>query len=1472
MSYYYINVPVRTVWNILKRLILGLLLAVYVLVALLNTSVLQSYLGKYVGNYFSREWGGTVKIGSLHATPFNHIIIDNLLLINPDGDTIADAEHISVRFRKFPFNGDGLSVDRLYVRNTYYHLVCHDGFTNLQYIIDYFNPNPDTTITTPESHFVVKVGNVRLSNVHYKMDLDEVPGYVTPDSGVVIPHMEFYNIRGVIRNVRVDNDYVDCRVVHLETTEKSGFRMNDMTALVKVSPYIISAQGLDVSTNQSRIICDAKLTYDTWEAMDGDGYCFNVQQEAILHEGTSVSMSDVAYWAPVLWGMTGRFDVEGRFYGPVNNMFADNAHIVFGNGSIIELDGHVTGLPYPDSLGLDVHLERLLTNYNDIQGLGFGKTTLKINMPEILAKLGDIEASANVVGTMKRCSAVLTGRTALGDIDASASLTYNDRNKKYSYSANIASEGFGIAAVVPNEWVARTGIDIAVNGEGFNPDEMTATVDGRLYNTMLKGKKIAVTSINADIADRVLTADIALNDTLAKINISGNADWSDSLMAYSVDVAVDNAHLTELGLTKADSLVVSTQLRADATGNDIEHINASVEIENTLIEQPGKSLNLNNAVLRVSEKSGRKSVGLTSDIIRASIDGYFDYSNLALNIRSLIDRYVPRNYNQYYGSDIPDYTPIASDILNFSIVFDDEQRQLQPFLPNIGVAPGTTITGNYNYAEALKLVLRSDSVRLGPVTFGGVVGNGRAVGGSYRLVVGADELLVGVRPVLENIDITAFSDTSTISASIAWDDSPANVYNEGNLSFRLADETVDVIDNTFYVNGARWDVACPDGISLADGNIDVDKLTVSSDGHGIEATASIKKQYNDFVELQFDNLALKRLSNVLLQNSPIDAAGDLNGRFSLFGISSKPYFNAKLSIDSCVINTYPLGIVDIQSSWNSELNQLNLYLTADPLTADGYMALGPEHPELDFAVDFNSLNLSIVEPLLTNVASNFGGILHGGLRVEGTLEEPDISGAAIVENGIIKLDMTGVTYTFNDSIVFDSNTIILNDFKIIDPAGNTATIDGNIVYNGLDSIDLGINLHADNITILDNRPRGDSFYGTILVALGGKIYGTLNDINIDVDARTNPGSILNVPVNDRRQIQSQNYITFVSDTPEPKTKTNKKQSNEQASTGINLQVNLEITPDVTLNLPMDFSEATARISTSGQGDVLFTLDASGSPNVLGSYTFSSGTMKLGLLSLFEKNFTIENGSSLNFQGDVMNTMFDISAIYSQRVNMTSLTGVSVESSQKTILVEDVINIAGTLQNPEINFDIRLPNADQSVQEEVFSYIDKSNERDMLNQAMSLLLFGQFANTSTSAATSVSENSGVDGISVVANSLSSVLSDMVQFVDVNVDYKGATSLTTEQVEVDISKEWKNVYFTSTFGYGGEARELSEAEGGTLVGDLLVGLKVTPALHLFMYNRSNTNDYTRIDMPFKQGVGLKLTKDFDRWGDLFKIKKR
>ena len=230
--------------------------------------------------------------------------------------------------------------------------------------------------------------------------------------------------------------------------------------------------------------------------------------------------------------------------------------------------------------------------------------------------------------------------------------------------------------------------------------------------------------------------------------------------------------------------------------------------------------------------------------------------------------------------------------------------------------------------------------------------------------------------------------------------------------------------------------------------------------------------------------------------------------------------------------------------------------------------------------------------------------------------------------------------------------------------------------------------------------------------------------------------------------------------------------------------------------------------------------------------------------------------------------FDLKAVHSQRANLSTLTGnlSSIDNTQKYIQVDNIIAISGTLKDPDLSFDLRLPNADQSVQEEVFAYIDRNSERDMMNQTLSLLIYGSFYNINSESQTTGSP------LDIVTSFVGNSLTDMVQFVDVNIDYKSATDLTNQQFDVNISKDWGRWYLESTLGYGGESRELKSGSANGTIIDALIGYRLSSVLHLYAYNRTNTNDYTRIDLPYKQGAGLKLTKDFDNWSDLFGKKKK
>ena len=1474
----------KKAWNIVWKTAVALLVAAYVCIALVNYSVVQSIACNEASRYFSTEWGGELKIGSIHVNPFNHLVANELLMVAPDGDTILDAETLRVHFKQFPFHGDRLHLGRVYLKNAYYHLAIyrtddpdapdfvrnmpnkkHSTGLNLHYIINHYYKGSGGH---KGGKFTVDVDEAVLSHVHYKMDLPEREA-TKYDYGVSIPHMEFYDIQSKITKIHVVNDDVTCRLVRFSTEERSGFKVNDIAAHVHVSGNDITVKGLKVDTDRSRVKADVEITYDGWGGMSD--YLSDVRHDITLAEGTSVALSDAAYWAPVLWGIDVQLTPVGRVTGAVDSMHTDNMSLRFGHASEVAIDGDIAGLSTPRNMTLALDNLALRFEQSDLRQIcAMMPKYITPKTERLLRQLEYIELEGQAHGGWQHEStANLNLVCGLGNLRADATMTPRTGGRRVILHAD--SDGMGLTPL-GSDWLTHSGFNLNVDADVPNDMKNLRAIEAEafadLVGSVVKGSNLNHINLHADMKEGKLDFAASCNDSLLDADLTGTAKLTEDERTLHVHLDLNRLQADTFGLAKPEYGNISTHLEANFKGNSIDEMRGMLVASNTRVGR----IAMDELRLSVtSEDSVNKSLRLESDAITANASGRFAYSDLPLMMQHIAYIALPEDLHLVEQPDSTRMEGIARNTLNFHLRVNDS-KHISNAIPKLSLAEGTRIDGTYNNNDLLRLVARSNEVRYASVTVEDIGMSTQYDAGGYHVYVESPGITVGSLNLLNDIGLDISSNREMADIRIAWGDTTQSSH--GDLQIALREGDISVLNPYFYIGETPWQLGIDDMhlSTLPRFTIAGSGISLESAQQKIEASLSLRNMDNDCVELSFDNFDLGPVCSLLLQESPLSVNGTVDGRFSLYGLSATPYFNANLSIDSCILNRQELGVLTVRSNWNAEMNTLNLLVDGNTLHATGWIGLGEKDPDLSFNVGFNQFELASIAPLLSTFSSRFEGQLEGELDIDGTLGNPNVIGEAYVNSGVLKVDMTGVTYYFNDSIRFANNLISLSRFKLLDQMGNIATFDGRIGYNGLDNINIDLRLNTDNLLVFNQRS-GDQFYGTLLVAAEGSVTGNTDMLNIGIRARTNPGSTLTVPVSDRRQVQSQDFITFVGDyeiQPE------EQEQSKSSALGFNLEMDLSITPDVQLNLPMDFSEVTVGVKGSGNGDLHMTLDKQLSPQVMGSYEITSGTLKLSFISLLEKTFSLEPGSSLNFQGSLPDARFDMQAVYSQRVNLSTLTGSlsAIDNTQKYIQVEDIIAINGTLNEPKISFDMRLPNADASIEEEVFTYIDRNSERDMLNQTISLLLLGQFynANGNMNDNTDLLGSGLSSGYSMVASKMGSMVSDMVNIVDVDFKYKAATEMTNEQVDVNISKDWGRWYLESTLGYGGDSRELENNANGNAIIDALLGYRINPLVHLYAYNRTNNNDYTRIDLPYKQGAGLKLTKDFDHWSELFSRKKK
>ncbi|MCL1821956.1 MAG: translocation/assembly module TamB, partial [Prolixibacteraceae bacterium] len=260
-----------------------------------------------------------------------------------------------------------------------------------------------------------------------------------------------------------------------------------------------------------------------------------------------------------------------------------------------------------------------------------------------------------------------------------------------------------------------------------------------------------------------------------------------------------------------------------------------------------------------------------------------------------------------------------------------------------------------------------------------------------------------------------------------------------------------------------------------------------------------------------------------------------------------------------------------------------------------------------------------------------------------------------------------------------------------------------------------------------------------------------------------------------------------------------------------------------------------------------------------------------LQSVFDRRFTVEPGGSIAWSGDPGNAVIDLSAVYKTKASLSDLfasnDNTNIDYTQR-IPVECKIILINELVNPTINFDVVFPTVEDRIREEVKQYF--STQEDLNRQMLSLLLLGRFYTPEYlrgvySASNSYLENTASN---LLTNQLSNFLSGLIQDVDIGVNYRRATDMTNEEIELALSTQIFNDRVTINGNIGNNANP-NAVNNSEIVGDFEVNVKLTRngKLQLKAYNRAN-NNLIYETAPYTQGIGISYKEDYITVGELYR----
>ena len=306
---------------------------------------------------------------------------------------------------------------------------------------------------------------------------------------------------------------------------------------------------------------------------------------------------------------------------------------------------------------------------------------------------------------------------------------------------------------------------------------------------------------------------------------------------------------------------------------------------------------------------------------------------------------------------------------------------------------------------------------------------------------------------------------------------------------------------------------------------------------------------------------------------------------------------------------------------------------------------------MDVALHINRIAAALLDPLSGNQLKETTGELGGELRLSGKLAEIDLTGKMMLRDVATKVATSNMRYQLpKHELVFSTNLIDLGRFKLKDEKGRESEVWGNITHKHFQDIRLNLNFRTEGLQVL-NTTRNDNnlFFGTLFIQTTGQLLGPINDLKLAAQVKTLPGSELTViPFGTEQEVKQEDFIVF-GNPNEIDWKGNEAglQILKKQAYGFQVSTNLEITPDLRLNVILD-EDSGDQLYCMGYANLSVGVDMDGNTEVLGEYVFSEGKYNFSYEGLVKKEFEIQPESRLTFPGDPLDARFDFAAIYSTK--------------------------------------------------------------------------------------------------------------------------------------------------------------------------------------------------------------------------------
>ena len=1432
---------------------------------------------------------GNITFEKIHFKPFTTLVLKNVTItdnnpihdvLNPASQPVDTFFHARYIIANMSFKGltghEGLHLDRATIKDARMNLVIEDDHTGIRPKTDNLSRifgivKKDKPEYNEKELFHIKSVNIEDFTFCLKDFSSIRPPY---KGGITWSDLHITEIHLDAKELQFKGGVMTGEAEHLSFQEKSGYVCNFMSGKARVG-------------NGKTIINDLRLV-DPWSDLDMPLYMMSysgvkafqkyieeVRMDAEIAD-SRIDFRTIAFFSPDLQQNNLILDADsGTFSGTIDDFSIRNMKLAsLAGGFEGILTGSMKGLPDIERTSIDARLEEFKVSS---RGLG---TFISEWMQE-----GELDLSSYASGTTFLLNAHAKGLLNGLDIDtdihsAIGALSGKIRvdnliseEEQVGISGSVRTRDLNLGRFIGTDMVGATTLIATADVKLAKGDKpINALIDSlEIERLHIYGYDYSQISGFGLVSKDAFDGRIACSDPNLNFMFHGRLGLSPRTnnTIYKFYAIVGHANLNAMNLDKRGKSEISFRTSADFRRTMGGDIYGDISLDNLILENKEGIYDIGEIKLTSVSKNDIYRMGLRSGFANGSYTGtapvtefISDLNNVTLK-KELPSLYADPSY-EWKGNR---YT------LDFE--FNQMQDVLSFVMPGLYIANNTSLNAKLTANGKLNGALNSQRIAFGTNYMKDLAVNFNNYDNQVTGEIRSNEISVATLKLNDN-SFKILADNDHIGFGYTYDNQ-SEMENKGEFimhgdlsrqqdSIRLG---VNILPSMIYLNSREWRIQ-PSELEVNPDGVDVTSIDFLSDEQSINITGSISAARKDTLSLNLNRFDISILNPLL--GTDFGIKGAATGSVQLTSPMKSKGILVNMICDSTYLAGKPLGILSLGSNWDEDFERFDITVRNEiegRSNLDIRGKLTPKTRSLEATADLDRLYIGYAEPFLKDVFNDMSGYISGTVDIDGPLSDLDIvSNGTKLEEGILQVAYTNVPYHADGEFHIDRSGVYFDDIKLRDRYTGSGLLYGSINWNAFKNITFDTRIKVNEIEGINLTERqNEAFYGNLFATGNISISGPANALTMNIDAMTAKPGEIHIPISATATSGSSNLLKFTEEEKEVfidpyEVMISSMQSKEESASDFIVNMNINAQPDVTAYVEID--KASGHV-ISGRGNGTLAMTAGNDVfSINGDYTLTGGSYKFVALGFVNRDFEIQDGSSVTFNGDILESSLDINAIYKTKVSLSTLISDTTSVANRRT-VECGIEITDKIINPRLSFSIEIPELDPTIKSRVESAL--STEDKVQKQFLSILLSNSFLpdeqsgifNNSTMLYSNVSE--------VMSSQLNNILQKLNIPVDLGLNYQ-PNEKGNDVFDVAVSTQM----FNNRVVVNGSVGNKQYSSGGQtdVVGDLDIEIKLDRSgafrLNLFSHSADSYTNY--LDNSQRNGVGLTYQTEFNSFKQFFR----